>query len=324
MRKIAPLLALIVSSLACALPFDLFNPPPLATPQPPLGASPTPLLATPLPSLTPPPPTPVVDTPALTLAQVASMDVYAPTYQQTVTLVNGVYDNPGDSSGQGRLYVAIQPNYALGDLDGDGLDDLAVLLAENGGGSGTFVSLVVFLNRGGLPVQTAFTLIDDRPAIRAVSIVEGQIQLDALIHAFDDPGCCPTFDVTQTYRLFENRLVLMRLVSRTPSGNARIITLDSPRDGERISGAVRLTGSVTIAPFENNLACVIFDAQTDAQLAAYPCMVNAPDLGAPGTFDVTLPLDPALSGRLIRIELQDQNMADGSLLAMTAITLQVP
>lgn len=325
MRKFLPLTLLIMAALACALPFEIFTPPPLATPQPPLGATSTPQLATPIPSLTPVPPTPNPDTPAITFEQVASMQVYAPTYQQTVTLVNGVYDNPGDPvTMAGRLYVALLPEHATGDLNGDGAEDLAVMLAENGGGSGTFVSLIVFLNRGGMPVQTAQTLIDDRPAINALSIADGQITVDAIIHGFEDPGCCPTFDVTQAYRLFGNRLVRMRLSSRTPAGDVRIITLDSPQEGQRVSGVVRLTGSVTIAPFENNLACVIFDAQTDAQLAAYPCLVNAPDLGAPGTFDIQIPLDSVPAGRLIRIELQDQNMADGSLLAMTAVTLQVP
>lgn len=325
MRKFAPLIVLILSALACALPFEIFNPPPLVTPQPPLGATSTPQLVTPIPSLTPLPLTPSLDIPILTFEQVANIPVYAPTYQQTVTLANGIYDNPGDAvTMAGRLYVALMQDYATGDLDGDGADDLAAMLAENGGGSGTFVSLVVFLNRGGLPVQSAYTLIDDRPAINAVSIADGQIKVDAIIHGFEDPGCCPAFPVIQTYRLVDERLILTGLASRTPSGAERIITLESPQDGGSFSGAVRLTGSVTIAPFENNLACIFYDAQTDEQLAAYPCMVDAPDLGAPGTFDVELPLDAAFSGRLIRIELQDQNMADGSLLAMASVTLRVP
>lgn len=321
MRKILPFTLLMLSALACSLPFEIFNPPPLATPQLPLGATSTPQLATPLPSLTPPP---VTDIPALTFAQVSNMDVYAPTFDRTVTLTDGQYQSGPDPLSADYLSVNLLNLYAQEDLDGDGAQDLAVLLKENGGGTGQFVSLVVFLNRGGMPVQAAYTFIDDRPIINAISITDGQINLDAVIHGFEDPGCCPAFSVIQTYRLFDTRLVLTSLVSRTPSGAERRITIEASRNGESVSGSVRLTGSVTIAPFENNLAAVIFDAQTGEQLGAFPCMVDAPDLGAPGTFDVTIPLDGIPSGRLIRIELQDQSMADGSLLAMHSVTLLVP
>ncbi len=321
MRKILPLALLMLSALACSLPFEIFNPPPLTTPQPPLGATSTPQLATPLPSPTAPPAT---DIPALTFAQVSNMEVYAPFYERTVMLTDGQYRSGSDPFSVDYLAVNLLNLYAQGDLNGDGAQDLAVLLNENGGGTGQFVSLIVFLNIGGMPVQQAHTPVDDRPMINAVSIAEGQINLDVVIHGFEDPACCPTFSVIQTYRLFGEQLILTGQVSRTPSGTERRITIVAPRDGESVSGSVRLTGSVTIAPFENNLAAVIFDVQTGEQLGAFPCMVDAPDLGAPGTFDVTIPLDGIPSGRLIRIELQDQSMADGSLLAMHSVTLLVP
>ncbi|MEJ5225064.1 MAG: hypothetical protein WHV44_11465 [Anaerolineales bacterium] len=321
MRKFLPVVLILLSALACSLPFEIFTPPPLATPQPPLGATSTPQLATPLPGPTPPPATNI---PALTFAQVSNMEVYAPVFERTVTLTDGQYQSGTDPLSADYLSVNLLNLYAQGDLDGDGAQDLVALLNENGGGTGQFVSLVIFLNRGGLPVQVTQTFIDDRPVINAISIAEGQIMLDAIVHGFEDPGCCPSFSVIQTYRLFDARLVLTGLVSRTPSGAERRITIETPRDGESVSSAVRLTGSVTIAPFENNLAAVIFDAQTGEQLGAFPCMVDAPDLGAPGTFDVVIPLDGVPAGRQIRIELQDQSMADGSLLAMDSVTLQVP
>lgn len=319
MRKFLPLAMLILAALACALPFELFNPPPLVTPQPPLGTTPTPILVTPIPSLTPAP-----ATPALTFAQIASLDVYAPTYARTVTLTDGQYQSGNDPASPDYLAVALLNLYAIGDLNADGADDIAVLLVENSGGTGSFVSLIVFLNQGGLPVQTAAVLIDDRPIVNSLTYTNGQIVFDGVIHGSQDPGCCPFFAVTQTYRLFETQLVLTRLASRTPGGLERAITIESPPDGSSASVLARLTGRVTIAPFENNLAYVVFDAYTGEQLSAGPCMVDAPGLGAPGTFDVEIPLNAVPTGRFIRIELQDQNMADGSLLAMDSITLRVP
>lgn len=53
MRKFTPLIVLMLAALACSLPFEIFNPPPIPTTQSPLGASPTPQLVTAIPSLTP-------------------------------------------------------------------------------------------------------------------------------------------------------------------------------------------------------------------------------------------------------------------------------
>ena len=33
--------------------------------------------------------------------------------------------------------------------------------------------------------------IDDRPMIQSVSIAEGRVALEATIHSFEDPMCCP-------------------------------------------------------------------------------------------------------------------------------------
>lgn len=320
MRKFLPLslsMLMLAALAACTTPFEIFNPPPLATPQPPLGVTATPQLATPIPS-------PTDATSALTFEQVANMQVHAPNADRTVTLAEGQYQSGTDSASPDYLSVNLTDLYAQGDLDADGADDLAVLLAENTGGTGTFVSLIVFLNRDGLPVQTAGVLIDDRPIANSLTFAEGQVIFDGVIHGFEDPACCPAFPVIQTYRLFGERLTLTHLTSRTPGGQERIITIESPQDDARVSGSVRLTGNVTIAPFENNLAYYIFDAQTGEELAQGPGMVNAPELGGPGTFDVEIPLDAIPAGSLIRIELHDQNMADGSLFALASVTLQVP
>ena len=51
--------------------------------------------------------------------------------------------------------------------------------------------------------------------------------------------------------------------------------------------------------------------------------VSAADLGAPGTFDAVIPIGSALSGAIIRLEVQDISAADGSLLAMDSVELVV-
>jgi len=314
--RFIPALALILSALACGLPQSV--PAPDQTTPEPDSVTPAP------PTSEPPTLTPAIDTPALTFDQIANMDIYAPAYERTVTLNGGVFQSGADPSSMDYLSVVLQQTYAVGDFNADGADDIAVLIGENGGGTGVFVSLIVFLNQGGMPLQAATALIDDRPMIHSLGSVDGPIVFDGVIHGFNDPGCCPNFPVTETYRLDGDVLTLTSLASKTADGQARIVSIDAPLDGVSASGSAHLTGSVTIAPFENNLVYRIFDGMTNVELAAGPCMVSAPDLGAPGTFDIEIPLNISPTGGIIRIELQDENMADGSLLAMDSVTLNVP
>ncbi len=95
-----------------------------------------------------------------------------------------------DVSSPNYMSVNLASQMAFGDLNGDGAGDAAVLLAENYGGSGVFVSVIAMLNQNGQPVQAASELIDDRPIINGLSIQNGQIFLDATVHGPNDPGCC--------------------------------------------------------------------------------------------------------------------------------------
>jgi hypothetical protein len=84
-----------------------------------------------------------------------------------------------------------------------------------------------------------------------------------------------------------------------------------------------LRGSVSIAPFENNLVYEVFIPGRSESFTIGPLTVNAPDFGAPGTFE--LPLNFSASGYsgLVRITLSDLSAADGSLLALDALFVTV-
>jgi hypothetical protein len=107
-----------------------------------------------------------------------------------------------------------------------------------------------------------------------------------------------------------------------PNDEPRTIVIESPPDGGEVFTTVPIKGSVTIAPFENNLVYRIYDV-SGIELSAGAFMVAAPDLGAPGTFEEVIPLGNILSGTIIRLEVQDLSAADGSLLAMDSVELVV-
>jgi hypothetical protein len=90
---------------------------------------------------------------------------------------------------------------ALGDLNGDGKPDAAVILWANTGGSGTFVYILAVVDQGGQPTQVAAELLGDRIQMGPLAVKDGQIVASVKAFAAGDPQCCPSQQVTRTYQL---------------------------------------------------------------------------------------------------------------------------
>ena len=106
----------------------------------------------------------------LTLDQLRNYPYLAPQYNRVAPLKDGKNET---GSGADIFSVFLQPEVAFGDLNGDGVEDAAVLLAENGGGTGVFFSLIAVLNENGAPMQATMEFIDDRPRIDFLTITDG-------------------------------------------------------------------------------------------------------------------------------------------------------
>lgn len=89
-----------------------------------------------------------------------------------------------------------------GDLDGDGVEESAVLLWTSTGGSGTFDYLAV-LDRAadGSVLNRATVGLGDRVRVRAAQIAEGRIVLDMVQAGPGDAACCPGEKVRRTFAL---------------------------------------------------------------------------------------------------------------------------
>ncbi len=59
---------------------------------------------------------------------------------------------------------------AVGDLDGDGLDDGAIVFYEEWGGSGAFMRMSVFLCKNGKPRQIGYRTLGDRSNTKRLKI----------------------------------------------------------------------------------------------------------------------------------------------------------
>jgi hypothetical protein len=260
---------------------------------------------------------PTIPVAPLEVNSLQNMEFTMPVSQMKVKLSNGYYEA---RSGNDYLEVRITSDIAEGDLNGDGIADAALVIAENTGGTGRFASLVIVLNQNGNPVQTALYQIGDRVKINQITIKNERVTLDMVIHGPQDPLCCPSLPTTQTFRLSSAELLLDRVLTKTPEGKERAIQIDSPADGAQVGDSVQLKGSETISPFENTLAYRIFD-EKDQKLAEGSFQVSAPEPGGLATFDTAIDGSKIPVGSSIWLQVLDTTAADGSTIALDSVRL---
>jgi len=266
----------------------------------------------------------MIPAPALTADQLknAQYQLGARDDRASVQLTDGQWQQGTDATTLDFAHVILSEFVSLGDITGDGVDEAAAIFFENYGGTGNFGFLTVYTNINGLPVFLSSAIIDDRPVINSIFIKNGEVYLDAITHGLEDPGCCPTLQTTRRYVLVNDQLQVINYTTATPDGEIRSIEIMSPADGTQVTEFVQVNGTVSIAPFENNLSYFIYD-EAGNQLGVGPVTVIAPDFGAPGTFSELIPLAGISAGTTIILEIHDLSAADGSILALDAVKLIV-
>jgi hypothetical protein len=324
-KNILPLLALILAASACTT--QVLAPTPIvSSTQKPTDSALPPTLTIPtvLPSTnTPLPPTPIIATvPAtsvpgdLTLEMLKNGTYHTPAYDHTVTLVNGAYS---EGSGASAFSVQMLDVYGFGDLNGDGQADAAILLAENGGGSGEFESVIAVINQAGKPHQESEAQLGDRVQIKSMDISSGVIHLNMLVQAPNDPMCCPSLQQKQNFWLIDNKLWLMRVTS-TINGIEHVIIVDSPAIWTTVKNPFTVNGSLTVLPFENTLAYRIY--LTDGTKVNESSLMVTPSSGTAGTFARDFNLSSAGITDWVIIQFVDVSAADGSTIALGSVILK--
>lgn len=119
---------------------------------------------------------------------------YQGIYDEAVQLTDGLFEGePFVAGGASRPTLNLLPDLtALGDLNGDGAGDGVAILAENSGGSGTFIYLAAVVAQDGTPVNAATLLLGDRVRVESVAVEDGKVVLVAGTFAENDPLCCPS------------------------------------------------------------------------------------------------------------------------------------
>lgn len=137
--------------------------------------------------------------------QLANMEYMSEFTQSGVApLSNGEYREPAAPGSATETVVILTEVSACGELNGQ--PAAAVVLVTDPGGSGNFYDLAVVEEQGGQPANIATTLLGDRVQISSLTIENNQIVVDMVTHGPDDPMCCPSQQVVQTYALQGDQL----------------------------------------------------------------------------------------------------------------------
>ena len=125
-----------------------------------------------------------------------------------ITLKDGKWQGePYDKGAASRPEITLLTGtYLVGDFDGDGSEDAAVLLAESGGGTGIFYYLAVVEKKDDKLHTIATTMIGDRVQIVETGSEKGVIVVTMLQAGPDDAACCPADLVRRTFTLKGNAL----------------------------------------------------------------------------------------------------------------------
>ena len=165
------------------------------------------------------------------------------------TLKDGGFEQSTGSGATQKVITRIVGPIVMGDLNGDGAADAAIILAINTGGTGTFHELHAVLNDGGKPRDAARVDLGDRIFLKSLAIDDaGAIVVQMLTHGPKDPQCCPSEAVALLYKLDGN--ALKRGIPTVKSGPtsapaATPVTLDQLKNGTYLSEYVP-AGKVTL------------------------------------------------------------------------------
>lgn len=146
---------------------------------------------------------------------------------QPVRLDDGRWEGePFDKDGASRPTVGLFEHFRLtGDLNGDGLEEAAVLLWESSGGSGTRLHLAVTGRHNNHIENLATVFIGDRMQVCAGRVAGNHVVLDLIETGLEDAACCPTQKATTTWALDSTGLTQ---VSTEITGTLSVADLAGP------------------------------------------------------------------------------------------------
>lgn len=117
----------------------------------------------------------------------------------SATLVNGKYSAPAAPGSASMNSVFLGNQIAYGEIDG--VPAAALVLVESGGGSGTFSTLHLVRSQDGKVNDVALASLGDRINLTSLYFQDNKIVVGMTTQGPDEPMCCGTQRVLNTYAL---------------------------------------------------------------------------------------------------------------------------
>jgi len=123
-------------------------------------------------------------------------------------LKNGRFEETAAPGSAMKTVILLGGERAFGDLDGDGMEDAAVTLTVDPGGSGTFIYLAAVLNENGTARPVASVFLGDRISVESLSVRSGKIAVTTLTRRPGEPMAArPTVEVERMFALRDGELM---------------------------------------------------------------------------------------------------------------------
>ena len=149
--------------------------------------------------------------PSATATSASYKDISVEVEGQTVTLVGGAAETAAAPGSATKIVTRYFGNDATGDLNGDGAPDVAFLITQSRGGSGTFYYVVAALKTATGYSGTNAVLLGDRVAPQTTQINAGELIVN---YADRKPGepmtASPSVGVSKYMKLVSGKLQVTR------------------------------------------------------------------------------------------------------------------
>jgi len=123
-------------------------------------------------------------------------------WKDPITLVNGRWENTAPQ----QALIFGRDFRAVGDIDGDGVPEAAVVLTQNAGGSGTVDYLAVVKRKESKLHNVATTRLGSSVQVRSARIEAGRVVVTAVHPGESDAPCCPGEVVEWSFPFADGKL----------------------------------------------------------------------------------------------------------------------
>jgi hypothetical protein len=123
-------------------------------------------------------------------------------------LKDGIFEEPIAPDSATKTRISLGDLHALGDVNGDQMEDAAVLLIADSGGSGTFTYLALVLNENGSTKPLEAVFLGDRIVVNSLTILPGEVIVSLLTRQLDEPmSADPTTSASLSFKLQDGKLI---------------------------------------------------------------------------------------------------------------------